>query len=287
MDAFLQDFSAYMTQTNSEVDRIATQLVDGEAACVQLNPRARDCQNVYSISKTFTATAIGMLVDRGLITVADTVPALLGDWCPPSYADAWHRVTVHMLLTHTAGLQGGCLDIDCLDANTFNEDYIHEVMGLPFEYEPGEGYHYSDGAFYLLSCIVEKVSGMAMDDFLWKELFRPQGYRDAAWSHCPHGHAMGATGLYTRIEDVVKLGTLYLSGGVWQGKRILSERWCQTAIEKHYGWDDIGGGAFSKGGMFGQRLLIMPGKGRAVAWQNHGDGPADMTAFTIEWRERK
>ncbi len=284
MDLFLRDFEAYLSAQDQQVDRVATQTRDGSAACIQLNPRARECQNIYSIAKTFTATAVGILVDRRLLSLEETVPAILEDWRPPVYCDAWHKVTVHMLLTHTGGLPGGCLDIDAMDATAFNDNYIHEVMGLPFVCEPGTDRHYTDGAFYLLSCIVEKRAGMPLDDFLWREMFRPLGFRDAAWSHCPGGHAMGATGLYTRIEDVVKLGTLYLNGGVWQGRRILSESWCRTALENQYGWDRINQTTYGKGGMFGQRLIILLDKGRAVAWQNKDSGSADMIGFITQWQ---
>ncbi len=284
MDLFLKDFEACLTAQGQMADRIAAQTVSGGVSCIQLNPRARECQNVYSIAKTFTATAVGILADRGLLRPEETVPAILGSWCPPDYSSAWHKVTVHMLLTHTSGLPGGCLDIDVMDATAFNDNFIHEVMGLPFVCEPGAERHYADGGFYLLSCIVEKRAGIPLDDFLWRELFRPLGFRDAAWSHCPYGHAMGATGLYTRIEDVVKLGTLYLNGGVWKGRRILSESWCRTALERQYGWDRIHQTAYSKGGMYGQRLMILPDKGRAVAWQNKENGSADMTDFIIQWQ---
>ncbi len=284
IEQFLKDYETYLTASGQQVDRIVIMTTDGDAACLQLNPRARECQNIYSISKTFTATAVGMLVDRGLLGLEETVPAILGDWCPPSYADEWHQVTVHMLLTHTAGLPDNCMDIDVLDATAFKEDYIHETMGLPFVCEPGTERHYADGTFYLLSCIVEKRVGMPLDNFLWRELFRPMGFRDAAWSHCPHGHAMGATGLYTRIEDAVKLGALYLNSGVWQGRRILSEAWCRTALDQRYGWDRNNDHAYSKGGIFGQRLIIMFDKSHAVAWQNKEDSSSSaMTDFVINW----
>ena len=113
---------------------------------------------------------------------------------------------------------------------------------------------------------------MGMDDFLWKYLFYPTNCREAAWSHCPQGHVIGATGLYIRAEELVKLGSIYLQGGLWEDTRILSENWVNTVLQKGYELKpQAEGHAFCKGGMRGQMLMLLPERDWVVAYQGCGD----------------
>lgn len=230
---------------------------------------ANRCQNTYSVAKTFTMTAIGLLYDKGLVKPEDKVCDILRDELPAEGMDErWKDVTVHHLLTHSAGLPCGFLDIDCQPAKTFTGDFLRYMLTYPLEYTPGTDRKYSDGAFYLLAYIAEKLSGLPADDFLWRELLWEFECPEMAWSKCPKGHVMGATGLYIHAADMVKLGLLYLSGGYYRGKRYLSEEWCSLAIHNEYGLDwDATHTIFSKGGMYGQRLIIDPKHKIVVAMQ--------------------
>jgi len=253
---------------------------------IDLSP-ATPCQNVYSIAKAFTVTAIGMLADRGLLSVDETVPAALGKLCPERYDPLWEKTTLHMLLKHSVGLPEGFLDIDVQDANRFGKDYLTYVMNYPLSATHGTAMCYTDAAYYMLSCVVENCCGKALDDFLWQELFNPLAFRDAAWSHCPMGHAMGATGLYIRVTDMIKLGSLYLNDGIWNGKRLLSSAWVDTVKRQQYELSRTGfGNAYGKTGMLGQQLLILPDSGRAVAWQAAGyAGHKELLRFVCEYED--
>ena len=241
------------------------------------------CQNIYSIAKAFVVTAIGLLVDREQLSTDEIVTDLLADELPATYHPIWNKTDVEMLLLHKVGLEKGFLDIDCRDASSFGEDYLSFVLNAPIREDfDGTQSTYTDAAYYLLSRIVEKRAGVPLDDFLWRHLFAPMKFREAAWSHCPMGHAMGATGLYLRIEDLIKLGALYLNRGVYEGERILSEEWVDTVFSKGYELkQQPDGKAYSKGGMRGQRLMILPHSHRAVAWL--GCGSNDFRAFVAEY----
>lgn len=267
MSRFLEAFAEFMSDRGHRIHRVAEYCVGGEIETMELSP-ATPCQNIYSIAKVFTGAAVGMLVDRGLLSTGDLVTDALGRFCPASFQPEWKATTVHMLLMHRVGLPKNFMDIDCADANDFGPDYLAYVMNHPLGVGHGTQRTYTDAAHYILSCIVENLCGMPMDNFLWRELFRPLGFRDAAWSHCPMGHAIGATGLYLRVEDMIKLGAVYLQGGVWQGRRILSEAWTGTVLQAPYELSPVGvGRAYSKGGMLGQNLIVVPECGRVAAWQ--------------------
>ena len=153
-------------------------------------------------------------------------------------------------------------------------------MTFPLAYTPGEEERYSDGAFYLISRVVEKKSGRKLDDFLWEELLWKLGYQEMAWSRCPMGHPMGATGLYISAEDMAKLGFLYANGGYWRGEKLLSREWIDLVFQKEMALGPDGTGAmYTKGGMYGQVLIVLPGERRAAAVQSYG---AD-TGKISEW----
>ena len=247
--------------------------------------KSNPCQNAYSVAKTFIVTAIGLLVDQGLLTIDETVVDILADELPETYNEVWSQTTVEMLMLHNVGLSAGFLDIDVLDATTFGEDYLSYVLNAPIreDYNPlGNSYTYTDAAYYLLSRIVEKKSGMGTDDFLWKYLFYPIGCRETAWSHCPKGHVIGATGLYIRAEDLVKHGVIYLNGGMYGDKRILSQGWVQTVLDRGYEFRSYDKGvSFRKGGMRGQMLIIVPRMKRVMAWLGCGENDFTSVATSV------
>ena len=218
-----------------------------------------------------------MLVDRGLLTVGDRVFDVLGSDMPADANPGFAGLTVDMLLRHRAGFTAGALDIDWIDSNNFGEDYLAFAFRDKPVYTPGEDYAYSDAAYYVLARVAEKLAGESLDNFLWHELFHPLGYREAAWSHCPKGHVMGATGLYIYAGDMVKLGQVYLGGGLYKGKRIISENWVNTVLTAPYEMMPVYDGKMSyKGGMRGQALCIIPGENRAVAWHSFYEDEFDV-----------
>jgi len=232
---------------------------------------ANPCCNCYSVAKAFTVTAVGMLYDRGLLTPERKVVDILGDKFPANADPKWQAVTVHHLLLHQAGFaDSGLLDIDCDDASAYGtRDYLSLVLSAPLATMPGTERKYTDAAYYLLSRIVERVSGTDLADLLRPVLMDTMGFKEYAWSVCPQGYAMGATGLYLRTEDMVKLGILYLNKGLWKETRVISEKWVDLVLENGYEFKDQGNGWFGKGGMNGQMLTFHREKGLAVAWHSY------------------
>lgn len=236
--------------------------------------KANPTTDVYSIAKVFTATAIGMCVDRGLLSVEDAFLDVMELPLPEGADEKWKKVTIHMLLRHRFGIATrGFLDIDANDVSTYpTKDYLAMVLAQPLpEAQNGERV-YTDAAYYLLSRVVEKVTGQTLFDFLRPTLMGTMDFAEYAWSACPFGHTIGASGLFVRCADVVKLGVLYLNGGVWKGTRVVSKTWCDTVLAQEYDMYDNKNGWHHKGGMFGQMLAIHPESGLAVAWTGHGQG---------------
>ena len=108
------------------------------------------------------------------------------------------------------------------------------MLSHPLAYLPGTLYYYTDAAYYLLSRLVSLIAGENVDSLLLHRIHRAMRFRELAWSRCPHEYPIGATGLYISAEDMVKLGALYLNGGVYEGKRLLSEEWVRKVIASEY-----------------------------------------------------
>lgn len=283
MNELMKKLGDFIESEPYDVIRVSWSDEDGEIYTYEPKEQAW-CQNTYSVSKTFTMAAIGILYDKGLVKVEDKICDILADYVPENIPDKrWYDVTIEQLLTHSAGLPEGFLDIDVHKISEFTDDFVKYSFNHELVYNPGEDSKYSDGAFYLLALAAEKISGEVTDNFLWKELFSKLDFQEAAWSHCPKGHVMGGTGLYINSYDMVKLGIVFLNGGMYKGRRIFSEEWVNMAVEKEYGLDyDREKNYFYKGGMNGQKLAMIPAKKRAVAVQSFGANSGRITDFLME-----
>lgn len=284
MSKFLEDFAEYIRENGGKVFTVAE--IRGNELPEKIEIKENNAsQNVYSISKMYTVTAIGVLWDRGLLRLDDTVVDILDDECPAGYEPYWSETTVDMLMRHMTGFPGG-FDTDVFDASAYDPDYLKEIMLKKWVCPPETERHYEDAGYYILSRIVNKLSGKPLLQFCWENIFLPLSFKEAAWSCCPRGHAIGATGLYIRVEDMVKLGAVYLNKGEYRGKRIVSSEWVEKVLEKGYEFKPNGiKDSYNKGGLYGQELLVIPCENRVVGWQGHtkgSDGP-DLTRYAAEY----
>ncbi len=251
--------------------------------------RSHRVNNLYSVSKTFTSVAVGMLCDKGLLSMDDNVHDLLGrEDCP----EIWKKVTLDLLLSQRSGVGQMFLDIDTDDIENYKtDDFLGLVLNRPMDYEPGKYFGYSDSNFYLASRIVAKVSGVYMQEFLREELFAPMKFQAWSWAVCPYGHAAGGTGLYLSCKDMLKFGIMMLNGGVYEHRGYISEKWLNQAKKCHsyvdssnsYGWGmwrryDSDVCVFS--GAFGQVIFLDPENNRVYAWQAYD--PKNKAAILLD-----
>ena len=229
--------------------------------------------NCYSVAKAFTVTAIGILYDKGLINTNMLLCDILKKYLPNNIDRKWLKVTIHDVLLHKVGFGCGMLDIDCEDASLYPAtDYLQMVFETELKYEPGTVYQYTDAADYLLSRVVFELSGLDLASLLRPVLMEKMKFKEFAWSKCPQGYSMGATGLYIRTEDMVKLGILYINKGVWKGERIISEKWINLVLKNGYEFTYLKDGWYGKGGMRGQLLIFNINQGKAIACHSFENG---------------
>lgn len=228
--------------------------------------------NCYSVAKAYTVLAIGLLYDKGLLKPTDLLTDILKEYLPSDIDDKWMKVTIHDVLLHKIGFGWGMLDIDSEDASLYpTNDYLQIVLKTKLKYEPGTMPQYTDAAYYLLSRVVHKLSGEDLETLLRPILMDTMKFKELAWSKCPLGYSIGATGLYIRTEDMVKLGILFMNNGVWMNKRIISTEWINLVLTNGYEFKPLKNGWYGKGGMCGQFLIFNPEKGKAVACHSYDD----------------
>ena len=226
--------------------------------------------NCYSVAKAFTVTAIGMLYDKKLLTPDSLLTDILSKHIPDNIDPKWNKVTIDHLMKHKVGFGCGMLDIDCEDASLYPTiDYLQLVLNTNLKYEPGTIYQYTDASYYLLSRVIYELTNQDLSDLLRPVLMDIMRYKEYAWSVCPKGYSMGATGLYLRTEDMVKLGILYLNKGMWKGTRVLSEEWVNMVIANEYEFTSLGNGWYGKGGMRGQLLAFNIETGKVVGCHSY------------------
>jgi len=270
------DYASRVNQAGLNVYFVAEGSQSGHIRCTRAVPANPTC-NCYSVAKAFVVTAVGILFDRGLLTPDTKVYDVLADKFPEGFDPRWKEITLHHVMLHHIGIDRDCIDIDNETGETYPKglDYLSLILSSPLPHTPGEVHKYNDAGYYLLSRIVERVSGSDPAELLRPILMKIMDFKEFAWSVCPEGFCIGATGLYLRTEDMVKLGILYLRGGEWNGVRIISEEWVRTVLENGYEIKPRGNGWYGKGGMRGQMLAFNPTLGRAVAWHAYDGVPFD------------
>lgn len=181
---------------------------------------------LYSLSKSFTSSGIGLAVAEGLLTVDDPVLKFFPDEAPADPSDNLKAMTVKHLLSMNTGHQ------EDTTAAVFWEDddnWPRVFLSLPVEHEPGTWFVYNTAATYMLSAIITKLTGQSLLDYLTPRLFEPLGIENPTWEVDPKGINLGGTGLHITTEDIARFGQMYLQKGLWNGQRILPEAWIEEA----------------------------------------------------------
>lgn len=223
----------------------------------------------FSACKSIVSLAVGLVMDDGLLHPDDRVLSFFPEECGPVSRALLKDLTVEHLLTMTSTV-------------LFNEassmttaDWVRGYFASPGVGEPGRRFQYNSLNTYLLTVIVCRLTGETLTAFLTRRLFAPMGIGDFYWETCPQGIEKGGWGLYMTPEDLAKLGLLVQNGGLWNGKRLISQEYLHRAVQPwaiapescggyNYGWQIWVGRkehSFLFNGMLGQNVLCYPDSG--------------------------
>lgn len=269
MSVDLQPVKRFIEENNANLFSYAV-MANGEITEINTG-RANPLNNSYSCTKSFAATAIGLMWDENKIGLDEPVTDVLKGEYDAFKDPRWEKVLVRHVLSHKMGIDKGYLDIDVEDIYSYGtDDFLTYAFSKELPHEPGTHYQYSDAAFYIASRLVSRRSGEKMDEYLMRKLLLPMRVQEAAFSRCPKNHPMGATGLYIRSSDMVKLGFLYANSGNIYGQKLLSDKWIDIDLEHGFAFQNTGiDGIYGKGGMLGQYLMYSKDTRSAAAWHSY------------------
>ena len=189
---------------------------------------------LYSHSKSFTSSAIGLLVDDGKLDLDERVAEIFHDWAPTSQSDNLKALRVRDLLTMNVGA-----DYTDAERKDLSGDWAKLFLSNDIQRRPGTGFKYDSAATYMLAAIVERKTGRRLMDFLGERLFQPIGIAKAWSTTSPQGIACGGWGMNMTTRELARFGQLYLQKGTWNGKTVLSPEWTALATARHTWSGDI------------------------------------------------
>ncbi|MDR2679563.1 MAG: ChbG/HpnK family deacetylase [Tannerella sp.] len=183
-----------------------------------------------SVSKTYTAMATGFAVAENRIKVTDKVISFFPGKLPEKIDPYLSELEIRHLLTMSVGH-------DATELNkvrrTEGVDWVEAFLAAPMLQKPGSEFEYNSLATYMLSAIIQEVTGMKLLDYLYPRLFRPLGITGVTWEESPQGINAGGWGLYVKTEDMAKLGQLILQKGMWNDKQLIPEFWIREMTTSH------------------------------------------------------
>jgi CubicO group peptidase (beta-lactamase class C family) len=195
--------------------------------------------NLASVTKSVTAILCGIAIDRGFIRSVDEK---LADFFPQDstlFPGNKKKITLHHLLTMSSGLQWNEQNVPYGDPKNdivqlfIVPEPLKHILSKPLAHEPGTEWYYNGGGTNLLGQIVQKTSGMRLDNFAEKYLFSPLEFGQSRWVRINRDFVYASGDLRLRPRDMAKLGELALDKGVWRGNRILSSQWIGQMTRKH------------------------------------------------------
>lgn len=268
---------------------------------------------LYSLSKSFTSTAIGLLVKEGLLNIDDQLISFFPEDAPITGSENLQKMKVRHLLTMNTGHAEDTMPKMRASTDTWTKTFLTQ----PVSFEPGSHFLYNTGATYILGAIIYKVTGQTLVEFLTPRLFQLLDIQGFDWETSPQGLNTAGYGLRVKTEDIAKFGQMYLQKGKWNDTEILKEPWVtaatsyQTKSQENNGdwsqgygyqfWRCTPPGVYRGDGAYGQFCIVMPQQDAVLAvtseswdmqksmttiWENllpaiqAGVLPADQTAAT-------
>jgi CubicO group peptidase (beta-lactamase class C family) len=227
---------------------------------------------LFSISKSFTSTAIGLLQAEGRLNIHDRLVSFFPEDVPADASNNLKNMRLRDLLMMSTGQEKA--DVDRIHDAAPDAMEPKRFFSAPVKQKPGTLFYYNSPASGMLSAVVQKVAGQTMRDYLVPRLFEPLGIPAPYWEKTPQGLTVGPSGLHLRTEDVARFGQLLLQRGEWQGRRILPADWIDLATSRQASngsapdsdWDQGYGfqfwrcvpGFYRADGAFGQFCIVIP-----------------------------
>lgn len=248
--------------------------------------------NIKSASKSILSLLVGLAIENEYIESVDQpIKKFFPEYFAANPDSIKEQITIKDLLTMRAGLE--TTSFHNYGRWVVSDNWVKFALDQPLETVPGGDMVYSTGTSHLLSVILTKASGMDTKTFADKHLFGPMDIEVGGWDRDPQGYYMGGNNVALRPADMLKIGKMVLDGGVYQGKRIVSEQWIQTSFQTYtrsnfnpynYGymwWKKPVGGVKVRfaWGFGGQYIFIIPALNAVVVMTGSLHNASQMRSY--------
>jgi CubicO group peptidase (beta-lactamase class C family) len=232
---------------------------------------------LYSLSKSFTTTALAFALEEGLLGLEDPVvshfPEFADDITDPGSRSITVRHVASMASGHDREMIDEALALD-------PEEPVRGFLMAPPDAPPGTLFAYSQPCTYALASIIQRAAEMPLSAYLRPRLLDPLGIGEVGWATLPPGREQGFSGLFARTEDVAKLGLLYLQRGRWGETQLIPEAYVAQATSRQIDNPDMDNVDWRQGygfqfwmarhgyrgdGAFGQFCIVLPEQDVVIA----------------------
>jgi len=246
--------------------------------------------DVRSVTKSVMSTLIGIAIDNGFIQSEDQTIDVFLDPLVGNLDSAKSKIRIRDLLSMSSGFYSNELASSSEYNNWISTpNQLLYTLSQPLVSQPGQTFYYNSGASHLLSIILTQATGMSSYNFAKQYLFQPLGISDHNWSTDKQGSNNGAAGLRLTPQDMLKIGILYLNGGIYNNTQVLPRSWITKAttakittgtvipFASDYGYLWWNGRAHSRSYFFangwgGQFILVVPELSLIVVASNEWSG---------------
>ena len=181
---------------------------------------------VYSVSKSFLATAFGFALEEGLLTKETKFLDIFPDYKPKKQDKYLEKLTIAHLVSMTSGKASPT-------TGRGDTDWLRRFVNSKWAFEPGTDWRYINDNFYVAAAAITRVAKMSVTEYLTPRLYEPLGIEVPAWEKSPDGIESGGWGLFLKTEDIAKLILCYMNGGKYNGKQVIPEWWTKEATSYH------------------------------------------------------
>ena len=185
---------------------------------------------LFSLSKSFVSSAIGIAQGEGLLSIDDRLVDFFPEFMSEKVSDRMKRVSLRNLLTMASG-HAECA-VGRYSVDNPGADWVRNFLEDELPYEPGTKFAYNSGATFMLSAVLKKVTGRDLTDYLRPRLFDPLGFGETRWERNPDGLELGGWGLWLTTEEIAAFAQLWLQNGAWEGRQLIPRDYVAMASRK-------------------------------------------------------
>lgn len=247
-----------------------------------------DAHQTWSVVKSLTATVAGIAWDNGAFQLDSTLTSYFPELSDTKWAKENLAVSVRQALSMASGAV-----IPHPQKMTTSPNMVEFMLNQPLEHPPGMKYAYDNGLPVLAGQLVAKTTGQPFDRYAEDNLFKPLGIEKVRWTYLADGSPNGAGGFFITPLDFSRIGQMMLDGGVWKGKRIVSEAWVAESTKQQTAKGDYpygfywhlndateqrfkGAQAFMAIGALGQLIAVLPNERLVVVVTSTNTKPEEL-----------